>query len=130
MPTFALERLPVLCGRVEVYALQNNGKSDYQQFWDDHRSDNFAPMLLKLDTRLREVADLRTLPQAKWRRLTPKTDEFEAKADDLRLYCIKTEVGFIIMTIGLKGNQREDIARMRTMKARFLASLVAERRGR
>jgi len=127
MPTFALERLDLMCRTVEVSALMIDGKSEYQQFWADHRKDNFTGMLHKLETRLREVAELKRLPKAKWRKLTPETQgvaEFEAKADDLRMYCLKIpNKGYVIVTVGFKGEQNKDIARMRSIKTRYLQEL-------
>ena len=80
-------------------------------------------MLLKLETRLREVAELKRLPDIKWKKLTPETQgvaEYEAKADDLRMYCLKLPEGYVIITIGFKGNQDKNISRMRGIKTRYL----------
>lgn len=124
MPIFALQTLPHLRGKVQVYELFEDAKSSYNIFWNKHRSDSFTPMLLKLQTRLREAAHLKLLPKEKMRNITPDGEdvpEFEIKADDLRMYVIKNQEGFIIINVGLKGDQSKDIAKMRKVKARFLS---------
>ena len=72
---------------------------------------------------MNEVANNRTLPNTKFKDVTPKKEkvkEYEFKDGDLRVYGISTFGGKIIIMGGYNNRQKKDYRSFRSMKEQYL----------
>lgn len=75
---------------------------------------------------MERVADLKSLPETKFRDITPDGElvkEYEFKSGDLRIYCIKIPNGKLVVLGGYKNRQKDDFRRFRSLKKQYLDSL-------
>ncbi|MEI9919004.1 MAG: hypothetical protein WDO14_09420 [Bacteroidota bacterium] len=90
---------------------------------------NLRKNLLSVFAIMDQIANLKFLPQSKFKDITPKKEaikEFEIKKGDLRVYLIKEEEHILILG-GKKNSQAKDIHKFRSLKQRYLASKQSHR---
>lgn len=100
--------------KIEVYELCKNNKSLFQSFFEEIEKD--GNLLNNLAGALRIVEDTSNLnrrPKTKFREIQDhklKCKVYEAKSGLIRIYLFHEEnTGRVIVTGGLKDNQKEDI---------------------
>lgn len=118
MCTFALKEIEEIKGRIKIFKLLINGICQYDEFEKGIENDgNLKSELITIETRLHEIADLKSLPQTKFRDITPKNVNnkgFEIKTHHLRIYLFQEKyTGRIIVCGGKKGTQNADIKHFR-----------------
>ena len=126
MPTFALEHVKEIKGKINFFLLKIDGKSQFLEFEEQLKAEgNLAGELTTIQVRMQEMAEMRNpMPKTKCRDLTPKGDsvkEYELKTKHLRVYLIHEEhKGRIIVLAGKKSTQPKDIKRFRKIKEAYL----------
>lgn len=125
MPKFALEHLEEIVGTIKFYKLVVDGSCLYDLFCKQIEHDaNLSNQLKAILARMDDVANLRLLPDNKFRDITPskeKIKEYEIKTRDLRVYLIKDSTGNIIFIGGKKNEQKKDFRRFRSLKKDYLS---------
>jgi putative component of toxin-antitoxin plasmid stabilization module len=124
MYTFALQEIQEIKGRLKVFKLFINGICEYDEFEKEIEIDrNLKSELITIETRLHEIADLKLLPQTKFRDITPinaNNKEYEIKTHHLRVYLFQEKnTGRVIVCGGKKGTQRTDIKHFRNIKKEY-----------
>lgn len=79
--------------------------------------------MLTVQTRMLEISDLKSLPEKKFKDITPyneKVKEYEIKTNNLRVYLIKDVKGKLIIIGGKKTTQKKDIKKFRNLKKEYL----------
>jgi len=125
MYNFALQKIPEIIGKQSFYKLIVDGKCEFDQFESEIQKDGILRReLIKMQSRMQEVADGNRLPITKFKDLTPKGEtvkEYELKTDHLRLYFIAdTDVNRLIICGGKKTTQAKDIAHFHKVKKEYL----------
>lgn len=100
--------------RIKVYELCGNGKSLIGPFVDDIEKDgNLFDKFAGAIRVIEETANLKRYPKTKFREIQGHNLDckvYEAKSNIIRIYLFHEEkTGRIIITGGLKGNQKKDI---------------------
>lgn len=118
MCTFALQEIEEIKGRIKIFKLLINGICEYDEFEKNIETDgNLKSELITIQTRLHEIADLKSLPNTKFRDISPKNGnnkEYEIKTHHLRIYLFhEKNTGRIIVCGGKKGTQNADIKHFR-----------------
>jgi putative component of toxin-antitoxin plasmid stabilization module len=125
MNTFALADIDQVEGRIKFCKLVIDGSCQFDEFCAEvERDGNLKRQLIGLYSNMDQVANLKRLPEKKFRDITPAKEtvkEFEIKKGDLRIYLIK-EDGHIVIIGGKKNTQHEDIRQFRSIKKRYLDS--------
>ncbi|MCA6362725.1 MAG: hypothetical protein IM638_06780 [Bacteroidetes bacterium] len=147
-PIFVVRKLETKQGRLQFYSLNICKKCPYDGVckvtkdeaiekyqcelgpWDIFEDElavnnnNYHKQLLTVYSRLDSLVQLQTLPQNKFKDITPKGEkvkEYEIKTPDLRVYMFHMEhLGRIIVTGGIKGTQQSDIKQFRNLKKAYL----------
>jgi putative component of toxin-antitoxin plasmid stabilization module len=124
MYTFALQEIDEIKGRLKIFKLLVNGTCEYDEFEKEIETDgNLKSELIIIETRLFEIADLKSLPQTKFKDITPKkasNKEYEIKTHHLRVYLFHDKnTGRIIVCGGKKGSQKADIKHFRNIKKEY-----------
>jgi len=124
MYTFALQEIEEIKGRLKIFKLLVNGACEYDEFEKEIETDgNLKSELTTIETRLHEIADLKSLPQTKFRDITPKNasnKEYEIKTHHLRVYLFHDKnTGRVIVCGGKKGTQKADIKHFRKIKKEY-----------
>jgi len=126
MNTFALQKIEEIAGRLEVFKLTENGKCEYDDFERGIEAEGtYISELTTIQVRLHEMAELKSLPETKFRDITPsnkeKVKEYEVKTKHLRVYLIHdVPNGRVIICAGKKTSQKKDIKHFREVKKRYL----------
>lgn len=118
MYNFALLEIEEIKGRLKIFKLLINGSSLYDEFETKIKTEgNYESELITIETRLHEIADLKSLPHTKFRDITPKNaviKEYEIKTHHLRVYLFhEKNTGRIIVCGGKKSSQKTDIKHFR-----------------
>ena len=75
MHTFALQEIKEIKGRLKIFKLLIDGTCGYDEFEKEIETEgNLKSELTTIETRLHEIADLKSLPQTKFRDITPKME--------------------------------------------------------
>jgi len=127
MYNFALLKIPELVGQLCFYKLSVNGKCEFDLFEKEIQKDgNLKRELLKIQTRLQEIAEGKILPPNKFKDITPKGEmvkEYEVKSDHLRVYFFfESNTDRIIICGGKKTTQSKDIAHFQKIKKAYLSA--------
>ena len=125
MYTFALQKLNEVEGKLSFYKLIVNGSCDFDSFCAQCEQDgNLASELRTIQSRMQQLADLKTLPQEKHKDITLKNEaikEYEIKTKHLRGYMFhEKNTGRVIVSGGKKGTQQSDIKHFRNIKKAYL----------
>ncbi|MCR5714191.1 MAG: hypothetical protein K6F98_04600 [Bacteroidales bacterium] len=122
MPTFALGNIDAVQGTQSFEKLFVDGVAPFDIF-ETHLEIKYRRSLEKIYFYMNEVANNRTLPNTKFRDITPKKEkikEYEFKDGDLRVYGISKFGGKIIILGGYKNKQQKDYRAFRSLKEQFL----------
>lgn len=135
MPKFTLKTIDAIKGRQSFEELVIDGTGDAEKDIEKGQLVEFEKELIGT-TYLSEyrtiisymsfVADLKTLPQNKFKEITEKGDsvkEYEFKSKHLRIYCIQKPGGKIVVLCGVKNAQDKDIIKFRSLKKQYLNTL-------
>ncbi|MDX2247176.1 MAG: hypothetical protein SF052_10390 [Bacteroidia bacterium] len=128
MPRFDIREIEEVSGnRVRIYKLFKDGQCEFDEFCMEIRKDgNLKAQLAVIQNRLEDVANMRLLPVAKFRDITPlksSVKEYEVKTHDLRVYLFHEELkGKIIACAGKKSTQKKDIKRFRRIIHEYFES--------
>ena len=121
MSNFVLEKIVEIDGRVSFYKLIKNGVCEFDEFQEEIKKDgNLSRELITVQARMLDVSNNKSLPQEKFRNITPKNDnitEYEIKTKHLRVYLFhEKHTGKIIISGGKKTSQAKDIKHFRKVK--------------
>jgi putative component of toxin-antitoxin plasmid stabilization module len=124
MHTFALKEIEEIKGKLKIYKLLVDGKCSFDEFEKEIENEgNLKSELTTIQTRLYEIADGKSLPETKFKDITPKNGsnkEYEIKTHHLRIYLFhEKNIGRIIACGGKKGTQKEDIRHFRKIKKEY-----------
>lgn len=124
MYNFALKEIKEITGRLKIYKLLIDGVCIFDDFEKEIETEgNYISELRTIITRLHEIADCKSLPEKKFRDLTPDGDtikEYEIKTHHLRVYMFHDKnTGRIIVSGGKKGSQKSDIKQLRKIKNEY-----------
>jgi putative component of toxin-antitoxin plasmid stabilization module len=128
LKTFTLIEIDAIDGRIKFYKLFYNSTCEFEDFWNEHlQNSNLKGELIKIQTTMQQISEMKLLPEQKFRDITPKNDtvkEYEIKTKHLRVYCFHQEkFGRIVVTGGIKSNKQQgDINRFRSIKREYLES--------
>lgn len=127
MSKFALGSIDSINGKQTFNQLEVNGQKQLDNFESDLSDTTYVSEFKTLLAYMEYVANNKTLPQNKFKDITPKKQkikEYEFKSKHLRIYAIQQTNGKIIVLCGFKNNQKEDINKFRSLKKQYLDSLV------
>jgi putative component of toxin-antitoxin plasmid stabilization module len=124
MYTFALNEITEIKGKLKFFKLLVNGTCEYDEFEREIINEgNLKTELTTIITRMHEIADLKSMPQNKFKDITPKKDnnkEYEIKTKHLRVYLFhEKNTGRVIVCGGKKGTQQADIKHFRNIKKEY-----------
>ena len=125
MNKFALKQIDEIVGRLKIFKLLVNNRSEYDEFEKQIETEgNYISELVTIQTRLQDIADGKLLPKEKFRNITPKKEvvkENEIKTRHLRVYLFHEEnTGRVIVCGGKKTTQQKDINHFRRIKKEYL----------
>jgi putative component of toxin-antitoxin plasmid stabilization module len=124
MYKFALIEIIEIKGRLKIFKLQINDLCEYDEFETEiQKEGNLISELRTIETRLHEIADLKSLPENKFKDITPKKEkhkEYEIKTHHLRVYLFHDKTtGRVVVCGGKKGTQQADIKHFRNLKKNY-----------
>ena len=124
MYTFALNEITEIKGKLKFFKLLVDGTCEYDEFEKEIINEgNLKRELTTIITRMHEIADLKSMPQNKFKDITPKKDnnkEYEIKTKHLRVYLFhEKNTGRVIVYGGKKGTQQADIKHFRNIKKEY-----------
>ncbi|MBQ0077296.1 MAG: hypothetical protein KBS55_01500 [Bacteroidales bacterium] len=122
MPKFELEKIDAVQGNQTFEKLLVNGVAPFDEFEQQMEEQN-RRSLEKIYYYMNEVANNKTLPNTKFKDVTPKNatvKEYEFKDGDLRVYGISKPGGKIIIIGGYKNRQKKDFKAFRSLKSQYL----------
>lgn len=106
--------------KIDVYELCKNGKSVFEEFFEQIEGEgNLISNLAAAIRIIEDSANLKMVPKSKFRvlqGLSVKCKVFEAKSGNIRIYMFHEEkTGRVIVMGGKKDSQDEDIKRLERM---------------
>lgn len=122
MSRFALQNIDAVEGNQTFEKLLVDGVSPFDLFENELETKD-RRSLEKIYFYMNEVANNRTLPNTKFKDVTPKKEkvkEYEFKDGDLRVYGISKYGGKIIILGGYKNQQKKDYRTFRSLKEQYL----------
>lgn len=132
MSKFALHKIDTIKGKQEVCQVSINGVKELDRFEEElSKSSTYMSELRTIFTYIQHLAENRTLPEAKFKDITPKKEivrEYEFKSKHLRVYAIQKKGGKIIVLCGYKKDQKEDIKRFRLLKETLLEVIEIDKK--
>jgi hypothetical protein len=128
MPTFELEKIDAIVGKQSFYKLLKDGICEFDEFVAQTKAEgSFDKEITKIYALMQQVAELKTLPQEKFKELKnskSEVKEYEIKTKHLRVYLFHQEhTGKIIVTSGKKTTQNQNIAHFREIKKKYFETL-------
>lgn len=124
MYNFALQEIEEIKGKLKIFKLLIDDTCEFDEFEKRIEFEaNLKSELTTIVTRLHEIADLKSLPESKFRDITPKNisnKEYEIKTRHLRVYLFHEKTtGRVIVYGGKKGTQKADIKHFRKIKKAY-----------
>lgn len=129
MTKFELLEVEQANGKIPFFKLCINGNCQFDEFYNNYiKNGNFVSRFNACFQIMNYVSDGHILPNTKFRNLENpdpvKIQEFEVKKDEIRIYTIKIDKGFVIIFCAYKSKkQQKDILKFRSIKKDFLNSL-------
>jgi putative component of toxin-antitoxin plasmid stabilization module len=125
MNKFALKHIDEIVGRLKIFKLLVNNRSEYDEFERQiEKEGTYISELVTIQARLQDIADGKLLPKEKFRNITTKKEfikEYEIKTRHLRVYLFHEEnTGRVIVCGGKKTTQQKDINHFRRIKKEYL----------
>jgi len=129
MYNFALKEITEITGKLKIYKLLIDGVCSYDVFEKEIETEgNYLSELRTIVTRLYDIADCKTLPEQKYKDITPSKQnnkEYEIKTHHLRIYLFHDKkTGHIIVSGGKKGSQKGDIKHFRKIKNEYFKQIT------
>jgi putative component of toxin-antitoxin plasmid stabilization module len=124
MYNFALKEIEEIRGKLKIYKLLVNGACAFDKFEQEiNEEGSLMSELRTIAARLYDIADCKSLPDTKFKDITPKNEsnkEYEIKTHHLRVYLFhEKNTGRIIVCGGKKGTQQADIKHFRKIKNEY-----------
>ncbi len=122
MSKFALRNIEAVQGNQTFEKLVVDGVAPFDTF-ENELETKYKRSLEKIYFYMNEVANNRSLPNTKFKDVTPEKEsvkEYEFKDGDLRVYGISKFGGKIIILGGYKNQQKKDYRRFRSLKEQYL----------
>lgn len=124
MPTFALNEIPGLRGRLKVFKLKIDEDCEFDNFVNMIREERtYEKELNTIQTTISIMAECKTLPEKKFKDITPRNEpvkEFEIRTRNLRVYLFHDKGnGRVVILGGKKTTQDADIAHFRNLKKSY-----------
>lgn len=128
MSKFELKKIEAVVGKQMFYKLLKDEICEFDEFVQQIKTEgSFDKEITKIYALMQQVAELKTLPQEKFKEITnPKSEvkEYEIKTKHLRVYLFHQEhTGKIIVLGGKKTTQNQDIAHFREIKKQYFESI-------
>jgi len=128
MPIFALKKIETIVGKQEFFEIIIDNKSQYDAFYFTIKDNKqYVSELKTLLTNMDMVANLQSLPETKFKDITPAKEtvkEYEFKSKNLRAYAFHIKsTGKIVAYWGFKNSQKKDIVKFQSIKKQYLQSL-------
>jgi putative component of toxin-antitoxin plasmid stabilization module len=127
MANFSLKLIDSIQGKQRFYKLCQNDACLFDDFQNEIENSNYLSELLTIYAYMDMVSNLQTLPNTKFRDITPDKSlakEYEIKSKHLRVYLFHEEkTGKIVVCGGYKTSQKSDIKHFRNLKKSYLKSL-------
>lgn len=135
MSIFVLEKLKAIVGKQDFYELYIDGESQFREFCKKIKENKqYHIELIKIFALMSLVAELKMLPQNKFKDITPSKEdvkEYEFKSKHLRVYIFHLEKsGKVVAFGGYKNTQKEDIPKFRSYKSRYLKEIQNDNKKR
>jgi putative component of toxin-antitoxin plasmid stabilization module len=124
MVKFALKEIQEINGKINFFKLLIDGKCLFDEFEALIQMEgNLASELRTIQTRLYEISDCKSLPNTKFKDITPENNinkEYEIKTHHLRVYLFhEKNTGRVIVCGGKKRTQKSDIKQFRNIKKKY-----------
>ena len=124
MPIFTLKIIDAVKGKqtFEELVIDDN-EGQLTKFENELLGTTFLSEYRTILAYMKFIADLKTLPQNKFRELKGSKDgvkEYEFKSKHLRVYCIQKTGGKIVVLCGKKADQTRDLREFRALKKQYL----------
>ena len=124
MYNFALKEVEEIKGKLKIFKLLLNGTCEYDEFEKDIEFEGCLTSELRtVVTRLHDIADCKSLPETKFKDITPRNEnnkEYEIKTHNLRVYLFhEKNTGRIIVCGGKKGSQKSYIRHFKKIKNEY-----------
>lgn len=124
MYTFALKEIEEVSSKLKIFKLFVNDSCEFDDFFVTIKKEgNLTSELKTIQARLMEIAECKSLPDTKFKDITPKKEtikEYEAKTKNLRVYMFHEQnTGRIIICGGKKSNQKKDLQHFRNIKKQY-----------
>ncbi len=129
MTKFELVKIEQVNGKIPFFKLDIDGHIQFDQFYNEYiKNGNFKSRFNACFQIMNYVSDGHLVPDTKFRSIEnpePATiQEYEVKKDEIRIYTIKINKGFVIIFCAYKSKkQKKDISTFRSIKKAFLDSL-------
>ena len=127
MEKFSLKLIKSVQGKQNFYKLIEDDFCPFDAFQTEIKNGNYHAELLTIYAYMEIVANLKTLPNTKFRDITPNKSsnkEYEIKSKHLRIYLFHEEnTGKIIVCGGYKTSPKSDIKHFRNLKKAYLENL-------
>ena len=128
MPIFALKKIEAIVGKQEFFDIIIDSESQFESFCDAIKNNSqYVSELKTLLTNMDLVANLQSLPETKFKDITPVKEtvkEYEFKSKNLRAYAFHIKkTGKIVAYWGFKNSQKKDIVKFRSIKKQYLQSI-------
>lgn len=127
MSKFAIHKIETIKGNQLFWQLEIDGRKQLDSFEEELKDTTYLSEYKTILSYMDFVANNRTLPQTKFKDITPKKEsikEYEFKSKHLRIYAIHQKNGKVIIMCGFKNEQKKDIARFRALKKQLISSLT------
>lgn len=128
MTKFDLVEIEQVNGKTPFFKLSINGHIQFDGFYKVYiKNGNFESRFKACFQIMNYVSDGHLVPNTKFRNIEnpepAKVQEFEIKKDEIRIYTIKVEKGFVVILCAYKSKkQKKDISEFRSIKKAFLDS--------
>lgn len=128
MPTFELEEIKSVNGKIKFFDLIINGVNQQENFTQRISTNKqFLSEYRTIISYMNHVANLGSIPGAKYHKFSgimEKFHEHEFKTKHLRVYTFHLpDKGKIVVYWGFKSNQKEDMDIFRSLKNQYLRKI-------
>lgn len=129
MHTFTVRKIEAVEGVQQFLQLEINGRGQLDVFEESLRGSTYEREFAVMLTYMEYVANNGSLPQTRFRDITPAKDpvkEYEFKSKHLRIYACRYPGGKLIILGGKKSDQKKDITRFRSLKKQYLQTITTK----
>lgn len=126
MTKFELLEVEQVNGKIPFLKLNINGICQFDNFYNEYiQNGKFKSRFNACFQIMNYISDGHLIPNTKFRNLEnpdpPTIEEYEVKKDEIRIYTIRIDKGFVIIFCAYKSKkQQKDILKFRSIKRDFL----------